>query len=133
MIDKIALIVVKPHVISDEEIYKDIFSNYSELPVIVTNIHPAVLANVSKIFISNYFSYTIPVAKAQGSYTIEYTEYSQNALDITNGGSCMPQYVDFFINKDIKRLEDTIDICLKRKKNIKNLSSADQYLMSKLF
>ena len=67
-------ILIKPHAISSPEIYEKVISNYSNSKIHITYLHPAVLAKISKVFISNYYSTTLSTAKCLGVPTIEYTE-----------------------------------------------------------
>ncbi|OUX15687.1 MAG: hypothetical protein CBE11_03815 [Rickettsiales bacterium TMED251] len=126
-------IFVKPHVISNPQIFNEILSKYEDLPIILNYLHPAVLANYSKISICNYWSYSQPHAMAQGAFVIEYTQYSKEALNLTNGQSYMPQYVDYFINKDQEKLENKINLCLSKKKNPKSIGSANLSLLKRIY
>ena len=101
-------ILIKPHAISSPEIYEKVISNYSNSKIHITYLHPAVLAKISKVFISNYYSTTLAVAKSLKVLTIEYTEYNEEALDISNRGSMRPNMSDYFINKGIQMLENTL-------------------------
>jgi hypothetical protein len=102
-------VLVKPHVISDPLIYEKIILNYPQLDIRITYLHPAILAKVSNIIISNYYSTTLSIIKAFGVPTLEYTEYSKEALDFTQGTSVRPEFVDYFINRNKKELSETLD------------------------
>ena len=95
-----------------------ILSNTLNKNIIISQLHPGILAMASKVFISNYFSYTLSTANLLSVPTIEYTEYNKNTLNITKQGSMYPEYVDYFINRDKNMLKDAIISSLnKRKKN----------------
>ena len=102
-------ILIKPHVISDPLIYEEIISKYPQLDIRITYLHPAILATISNIIISNYYSTTLSTAKSFGVPTLEYTEYSKEALELTKGVSVRPEFVDYFINRDLKILYETLE------------------------
>lgn len=130
--DSEAIILIKPHAISSEEIYKNIISNYIKNKIYITFLHPSVLTKISKVFICNYYSTTLAIAKKCGVPTIEYTEYSSKALEISNRGSMRPDLVDYFINKDKIELKNTLkNISTKNNNNIK-YNSADSNILNLL-
>jgi len=130
--DSEAIILVKPHAISSEKIYKNIISNYIKNKIYITFLHPSVLTKISKVFICNYYSTTLAIAKKCGVPTIEYTEYSSKALELTNRESLRPDMVDYFINKDKIKLKNTLKkISIKNNNNIK-YNSADSKILNLL-
>ena len=104
-------ILIKPHAISSEEIYKKIIKEYTNANIYITFLHPAVLSKISKVVICNYYSTAIAIAKKSNVTTIEYTNYSEEALKISNGGSMRPDLIDHFINKDKIKLMNTLKQC----------------------
>ena len=66
-------VFIKPHVVSDQNIYMKILSNTLNKNIIISQLHPGILTMASKVFISNYFSYTLSTAKFAFEPTIEYT------------------------------------------------------------
>lgn len=109
-------IFVKPHVVSDEGVYSKIIKSFKNNKIIVTQLHPGILALKSKVFIVNNYSTTISTAKLLSVPTIEYTDYSKEMLKITKNKSVRPDYVDYFINRDKAKLKRTILNCMKYKK-----------------
>ena len=107
------VLILKPHVITDIEIVEKILSKYKNIKYIISNLHPMVLASRTKFAIANYYSTTLSDFKSLGVKTLEYTDYCDEALILTNNGSLRPDKVDYFINKNPSRLEEVINILLK--------------------
>jgi len=113
------VVVFKPHVYTDLVILEKILKKYKNFNYIISNLHPMILATRSKFAIANYYSTTLSDFNALGVKTIEYTDYCPEALSITFGGSCRPEKVDYFINKDELHLSDTVKKLLKTVSDIK--------------
>ncbi len=109
-------IFIKPHVISNESIYLNTLKSFSNANIVITQLHPGILAMMSKVFICNYYSTTISTGNMLSVPTIEYTDYHKEALKLTKQGSLYPEYVDFFINRDKEILKKRIITCLKKNK-----------------
>ena len=107
------VIILKPHVITDIEIVENILRKYKNIKYIITNLHPMVLASRTKFAIANYYSTTLSDFKSLGVKTLEYTDYCDKALILTNNGSLRPDKVDYFINKNPGKLEEVINFLLK--------------------
>jgi hypothetical protein len=101
-------VILKPHIITDREIIERYVSNLPAGKFIISDLHPAVLASRAMCFIGNYYSTTFADATAFQVPTIEYTEYSDRALGVTNGGSMRPVFVSEFINKDPEKLRTVL-------------------------
>ena len=106
------IVVLKPHVITDINILKNILQKYSNINFMISYLHPMVLANQSKFAIANYYSSTLSDFNSFGVKTIEYTDYCPETLSLTDGGSMRPDKVDYFINRDPIMLSDTIKYLL---------------------
>tara|TARA_B100001248_G_scaffold262618_2_gene260085 strand:+ start:1622 stop:2824 length:1203 start_codon:yes stop_codon:yes gene_type:complete len=116
-------ILIKPHIVSEEEIYNTIIKSFKNKKFIITQLHPGILALKSKVFISNSYSTTMSTANLLSVPTVEYTDYSKEMLKITKNKSIRPEYIDFFINRDKDKLKKTVLKCLKyRKKKLKTNS-----------
>jgi hypothetical protein len=89
-------VFLKPHVITDMNILREELGRRPNLRAIVTNLHPCMLATRSRAFIANYYSTTLADAFSLGVPTIEFSDYSARALEITNGRSMRPEYVSHF-------------------------------------
>ena len=125
-------VFIKPHVISKESIYLKILKSIPNKNIVITQLHPGILAMVSKVFICNYYSTTISTANLLSVPTIEYTDYHREALKLTNQGSLYPEYVDFFIKRDKKKLEKVLLSCLKKDKKEFLTYSPDKKLLNKI-
>jgi hypothetical protein len=126
------LIFIKPHVISDPKVYNEIINKFPNLNILITQLHPAVLASVSKVFICNYFSNTMLVGKDFGTTTIEYTQYNKEALKISRSGSMMPQYIDHFINKNPRKLKIILRNCFNKPKKRKNINKLSKKFITEI-
>jgi hypothetical protein len=113
------VVVFKPHVFTDLIILEKILKKYKDFNYIITNLHPMILATRSKFAIANYYSTTLSDFNTLGVKTIEYTDYCPEALSLTSGGSLRPEKIDYFINKDLLYLSDTVKKLLKTENNLK--------------
>ena len=119
------IIVLKPHVITNLNLVNNLLLKFKETKFLISNLHPMLLATRSKFAIANYYSTTLSDFNSLGVKTIEYTDYNNKALLLTNGGSCRPDKIDFFINKDQVELNKIIKKLLNMS-YIKNINYNDE-------
>ena len=93
-------ILIKPHVITDMNKLQQILGGLATKKILVTHLHPMVLAMRARVVVANYYTTTLTDCHWMGVPTIEYTHYSKRALELTGGGSMRPEIVDHFINHD---------------------------------
>lgn len=109
-------IVIKPHVITDrtllDQAVHDVRQQYPS--IVVSSLHPMVLAARAQFFISNYYSTTLSDAWSVGVPTIEYTHYSDAALSVTNGHSMRREHISHFIQRDPVALDECMRNLLNR-------------------
>lgn len=122
-------ILIKPHVITDEAFLRRELSRYAGAPVLVTNLHPAVLARRARLFIANYYSTTLYTGRLLGVPTIEYTDYNEAALAVTDGGSMRPEAVTHFVNRDQAALRRAISLCIDAPIQRSGTAEADDVLL----
>tara|TARA_B110000238_G_C16092427_1_gene424463 strand:+ start:304 stop:1485 length:1182 start_codon:yes stop_codon:yes gene_type:complete len=103
-----ALILLKPHMVSDLKIVHKVIKLFPELNIFITYLHPMILATQAKFVIANDYSTSLNDFKVMGVNTIEYASYNNQALKLTSGKSIRPEYVDYFINHDKLLLSETI-------------------------
>ncbi len=104
-------VVVKPHPATpkrDLERQREIVARSENRNVIITELHPMLLATRSICFVGNTFSSTFAAARLLGVPTIEYTHYGEAALKASAGGSMRPDLVDEFINRDPEKMKRTL-------------------------
>ena len=100
-------IVIKPHVISDMDVVESCIAELAEVGrnrVVMTKLHPSVLARRSAFFVANYYSTAMLPAASAGIPTIEFSRYNTETLTITKGQSMRPDIVSDFINGDAAAL-----------------------------
>ncbi len=107
-------IFIKPHVITDRNILDQILEKHPKARVILTDLHPSVLATRAKFFIANYYSTALFSGVFQSVPTIEYSDYSPTALELTAGGSMRPDATDHFINRDPEALRRIVRALMGR-------------------
>jgi hypothetical protein len=112
-------VFLKPHIITDRKILKYELERYQGRPIIVSYLHPAVLASRSRLFVASYYSTTLSIAKGMGVPTIEFSGYTAKALAVTNGGSMRPELVDHFINLDRTAFRETVQSILTQPEVLK--------------
>jgi hypothetical protein len=107
-------ILLKPHVITDMSIVMPIVEALRRqgARIFIANLHPSVLATRARAFIANYYSTTLADAFSLGVPTIEYTDYSVKALEVTAGGSMRPDYVSHYISNDPPLLRSALQSVL---------------------
>jgi hypothetical protein len=107
-------IFLKPHVITNREVLKDALMRYRGKSIIVSYLHPAVLASRSRLFVASYYSTTLSIAKGMGVPTIEFSGYTDKALALTKDGSMRPELVDHFVNLDRTAFRNVVQSVLAR-------------------
>jgi hypothetical protein len=93
-------IILKPHIITDRQLLSDALAPYSDKRFIVADLHPMTLASQAFAFIGNYYSTTFADAIVMGVPTIEYTDYTDETLAVTQGQSMRQEEVTYFLNND---------------------------------
>jgi hypothetical protein len=101
-------IFIKPHIISDIDLVRSEVARFPEATIVITHLHPSILATRAKVFVSNYFSTTQADAHCLGVPTVEFADYSDEALEVTDGGSMYPQFIDYFIQDDPQKLREVL-------------------------
>lgn len=97
-------ILLKPHAITNVEIVERYLDELEMDKAFITHLHPAVLATRACICATNYFSTAQADAKMMGVPVVEYTEYTQEYLDLLEGNAMNPMYTDFAIQRDTEKL-----------------------------
>lgn len=106
--NKETVIILKPHIITDETILNEILKEFEQADIRISNIHPGLLAKFSTVVICNAFSTALVDAHENGAVTLEFTDYTLEALKKTNNKSMEPKYVDHFINHDYPLLMNVL-------------------------
>lgn len=102
-------IVIKPHAITNMDELGRSLAKFRRAKLVVCQLHPAMLAARSYAVVSNYYSTTQSTACRMGVPTIEYTDYSDRALAITNGGSIRPDHISHFCQRDPARFAEMLN------------------------
>ncbi len=102
-----AVILLKPHAITDRAVVDAAIAARPQARFAVTNLHPAVLATRAAAFVGNYYSTTFGDATAFGVPTVEYTDYSDETLAVTEGGSMRGEFVRHFL---LRNADDPTEI-----------------------
>lgn len=101
-----AHVILKPHFITDLTLLKELIADFSNYQISVDWVHPGLLGKICDLVICNSYSSAMPDVFFQGAVTIEYTDYSEDALRITGGQSVAPLFIDKFINHNDSELRD---------------------------
>jgi len=99
-------VFLKPHVFTDINIVNKAIHGRNGF--YMTYLHQSVLASKAKVFICNSYSSTMADAKSLGVRTIEYSDYNNDVLKLSEGKSMGYEYVDDFINNDKGEFEKLI-------------------------
>ena len=106
-------VVLKPHAITDMAVVSREIARYPAGRVLVSHLHPSVLATRAACFICNYYSTAMADGMYHGVPTIEYSEYTANALGVTAGGSMRPEIISHFIQRDTGALRSLLSEMLR--------------------
>jgi hypothetical protein len=113
----------KPHPLTPIEFVIEQFQS-RELNYSITYLHPNILVTRAHAFVSNAFSNLLIDAYLFGIPTIEFSNYTDWCLEITNGNSTSTKYVDYFIDNDPKKFVKTLNnVIVNSKKTEVNLTS----------
>ena len=91
-------VVIKPHFNTDVHYLRNIVDAFDNNNFFISNLHPAILASRASLFLGNYYSTSMGVAKAAGLKVVEFSKYNDSALSITRGKGMRPDIVDVYIN-----------------------------------
>lgn len=105
-------IFLKPHVITNMDVVAKAIARHPAAKFVITYLHPSVLAARARFFVATYYSTTFGDAYLLNVPTIEYTSYSDHALQATEGGSMFPEFTTYFINRDQAALRRAIHASL---------------------
>ncbi|WP_147262196.1 hypothetical protein [Thalassospira xiamenensis] len=111
-------IYIKPHVITDRDELERILSKYADAPILITDLHPSILAKRAVFTLANYYSTVLSTVHGNNGITVEYTHYSEKALQLSNGRSMRDDSVTHFIQNDPEALRVLVSqLCSKADKN----------------
>ena len=100
-------VFLKPHMITDINLLKEILKNRDQNKYVISYLHPSVLASRSVFVICNYYTTAIIDSYLRGVPSIEYTNYEDKLLTLTNHRTT-GLAVNYFINNDLSRLCEAI-------------------------
>ena len=107
-------VFIKPHPNTDTEYLRDVISKFESNKFVISHLHPAVLSTRARMFIANYYSTTMAVARSFSVPVVEYSNYSPQARDVTGGGSMRPDIVDHYVDNDQEKFRITVRQLLDR-------------------
>ncbi len=110
-------VFIKPHAITDLKIVDTALKARAGAPLVVSHLHPNVLATRARLCIANYYSATLYTMRALGVPTIEYTDYTEQALVATDDGSMRPDAVSHFVQRDRAGLDRLVRDLVQRPRN----------------
>ena len=101
-------ILIKPHPVTEMRKLHEIVERYSSGCVNITYLHSSALANICDFVLCNKFSFAMADVWAAGTTTIEYTKYPNHFLEKTQHDSMRAEFIDHFIQDDVRRLEEVV-------------------------
>lgn len=114
-------VFIKPHAVTDENYIREAIQEYQDLNIVITGLHPAVLATRAHFFIGNYYSSTFYDARVHNVPTVEYTEYSESIKEAMGGKSIRPEFVTHSIQRDpdeLRSVLNSLEMTTPRTRNI---------------
>lgn len=106
-------IVFKPHIYTDMEEMKKIIERVGYTNYVIDYGHPMLLASGAKFVIGNGFSTTMADCFFIGIPVVEYSYLDRELFEKYGRKSCGGQLVDFFSDRDPKKLDDVVCGILK--------------------
>jgi hypothetical protein len=106
-------VIIKSHPATTSQylaIQRKIIESSQNRNVIVSDIHPMILASRALGFIGNVYSSTFAIATYMNIPTIEYTDYRSEVLSESMNGSMRSDLVTYFINRDVGLLKETLNL-----------------------
>ena len=101
--------VFKPHAVTNIQMLEDILKKTGINNYTIDYGHAMVLATGAKFVISYNYSTTMIDAFYLGKPIIQYSDYDPRLLKMVGNWSMAGRCCDFFINRDVKKLEDTLN------------------------
>lgn len=122
------IILIKPHPTTDLEKLDSLINKKKN--VYVTFLHPSLISIRSDFFICDLFSTVTTDAHFLGLTTIEYSVYSDETLKLTKNKSVGSEFVDYFVNNDLIKLDELFkkDFIKKNKNEFTELSSSKELI-----
>ena len=102
-------VLMKPHIITDMEALEQVIKETKHENILITNMHLAILGQLSSLAICNLFSLGIADCWLSGCPTMEYTDYNEKVLDATAGRSFGKDFIDVFLSGDASNLKASIE------------------------
>jgi len=107
--------IFRPHAITDIEKLKQIlqeteYSNFS-----IDYGHPMILSSNAVFAIGNFFSAALFDAYFMNVPIVEYSSYDRDLLELVGRTSIAGQCCDFFIDRDVRKLDETIKSLIEGK------------------
>jgi len=107
-------IIVKPHFEQDVPLIEDAIARNPDAIIRASHMHASLLALSSKVFVSNWATTTLGDALAVGVPTVEFSDYCDELLELTDGGSVWPELATVFINKDQRAFREAVADILRQ-------------------
>ena len=98
------MIYYKLHPNTNSELRSAMKDKFKKYNIVFGNLHHVYLAQYAKCFLVTHWSNALSIPHKLGVPTIEFTNYNEDALRITNYGSPVPSTVNYFIQNDKNEL-----------------------------
>jgi hypothetical protein len=109
-------IFVKAHIAENIPVIEEMAAEWPEAQIVATNLHVSALSTKARLLASIWSSTPMADALCAGVPTIEFAEYSDELLELTEGGAGWPESTTRFINGDIEELDQVIEELLEAPK-----------------
>jgi hypothetical protein len=107
-------VFVKPHFNTDIEYLREVIAKFDNHKFIVSHLHPAVLSTRARLFVANYYSTTMAVARSFDVPVVEYSNYGPEAREVTGGGTIRPDIVEHYVDNDENKFRATVKQILEQ-------------------
>lgn len=101
-------VFIKPHFNTDIGYLREVIATFGDHKFIVSHLHPAVLSTHARLFVVNYYSTTMAVARSFNVPVVEYSNYGPEAREVTGGGTIRPDIVEHYVDNDQDLFRDTV-------------------------
>jgi len=111
-------ILIKPHPICDMDEVHAIMSEFPELDIRLSYLHPSLLGYIAKMTICNFYSTAVYDSTLFNVPTIEFTDYCDAALKLSDNRSQRPDHINYFIQNDVDKFIDILRECKSKDKYV---------------
>jgi hypothetical protein len=115
------LTVFKPHHKTDVSEFNEILESVNYTNYVISYLYPAMLIKIAKFTFVCSPSTLVWEAYYNGCTTVEYADYDERGDQVLKGETIHTGCVDYFINRDMNKLEQVAEMLISNNKDVKRI------------